>query len=41
VVTVTDRGPYIAGRVLDLSEAAFAALAPVGAGVIEVSWRKL
>jgi len=41
VVTCSDRGPYVAGRVLDLSEAAFARLAPVGAGVINVQWRKL
>ena len=44
VVTVSDRGPYVPSdprRVLDLSEAAFARLAPVGAGVITVEWRKL
>ena len=44
IVTVSDRGPYVPSdprRVLDLSEAAFAALAPVSRGVLEVSWRKL
>ena len=41
VVTITDRGPSRRlreqGRVLDLSEAAFARLAPVSVGVIGVS----
>ena len=40
-VTVTDRGParrlYRQGRRLDLSQAAFAALAPLSEGVISVS----
>jgi resuscitation-promoting factor RpfB len=34
-VTINDRGPF-GGRVIDLSEEAFAALAPLGAGVIDV-----
>jgi rare lipoprotein A len=41
VVTVTDRGPYpppgFDDRQLDLSEAAFRALAPLSLGVISVS----
>ncbi len=41
VVTVTDRGPYVRGRHLDLSTAAFKHLAPLSRGVIEVSWRQL
>ena len=36
VVTITDRGPYVTGRVIDLSSAAFAALAPLSRGVIDV-----
>jgi rare lipoprotein A len=36
VVTVTDRGPYVAGRHLDLSRGAFAELAPVEDGLIGV-----
>ena len=40
-VVVTDRGPakrlYRQGRILDLSKAAFAALAPLKTGIIEVS----
>ncbi|MHB9146634.1 MAG: septal ring lytic transglycosylase RlpA family protein [Symbiobacteriia bacterium] len=35
-VRVNDRGPWVAGRDLDLSEAAFKELAPLGAGVIAV-----
>jgi rare lipoprotein A len=38
-VTVTDRGPFVAGRDLDLSRGAFAAIAPLSAGVVEVTWR--
>jgi rare lipoprotein A len=33
---VEDRGPYLDGRIIDLSKATFAQLAPPGAGVIEV-----
>ncbi len=33
---VADRGPYVDGRVIDLSTDTFARLAPVGAGVIDV-----
>lgn len=36
-VRINDRGPWVGGRELDLSEAAFAKLAPLGAGVIQVS----
>ncbi|MEY2877786.1 MAG: hypothetical protein RLZZ15_166 [Verrucomicrobiota bacterium] len=36
-VTVTDRGPALAlGRIIDLSQRAFAELSPIGRGVIEV-----
>lgn len=38
-VRVNDRGPAAwTGRELDLSRAAFAAIAPLGAGVVEVTW---
>ena len=33
---VTDRGPYIQGRIIDLDESDFAKLAPTSAGVISV-----
>ena len=36
IVRVLDRGPYAHGRVIDLSEKAFAELAPLGSGVIGV-----
>jgi len=35
-VVANDRGPYIEGRVLDLSEAAFAEIASLSRGVVEV-----
>jgi len=35
-VEIADRGPYIAGRIIDLSETAFAELASLGTGVINV-----
>lgn len=38
-VVVTDRGPYVGGRDLDLSEAAFEAIAPTSAGHVKVSWQ--
>ncbi len=36
VVKIIDRGPYVVGRVVDLSQAAFEALAPLSAGVTAV-----
>lgn len=33
---VDDRGPYVPGRIIDLSESVFAQLAPTTSGVIEV-----
>jgi rare lipoprotein A (peptidoglycan hydrolase) len=39
VVTILDRGPISTTRDLDLSKAAFAALAPTSKGVIWVHWR--
>ena len=35
-VVINDRGPYIDGRIIDLSDDAFAALAPLGTGTINV-----
>jgi rare lipoprotein A (peptidoglycan hydrolase) len=35
-VTINDRGPYIAGRIIDLCPSAFAAIAPLGQGVAHV-----
>jgi rare lipoprotein A len=34
VVRINDRGPYVSGRCLDLTKAAFAAIASLGAGVL-------
>lgn len=39
-VVVTDRGPFTAGRDLDLSAAAFRALAPLERGVVRVAVRR-
>ena len=36
VVTINDRGPHVAGRIIDLTSAAFSALEPLSRGVIEV-----
>jgi resuscitation-promoting factor RpfB len=38
-VTINDRGPYIAGRIIDLCPTAFSALAPLGQGVAHVRIR--
>lgn len=38
VVRINDRGPYVGGRCLDLSRAAFAKIAPVSAGVANVTY---
>lgn len=39
VVAITDRGPARwTGRELDLSRAAFAVIAPLGSGVVDVTW---
>ena len=39
VATVTDRGPFVAGREFDLSSGAFARLAQLEAGLIRPKWR--
>lgn len=41
VVRINDRGPYVGGRCLDLSRAAFAAIAPLSAGHTQVVWEVL
>ena len=40
VVVINDRGPFGAGRVIDLSPEAFQALRPLGSGVltVQLSW---
>lgn len=40
VVAVVGTGPFIAGRCWDLSPDAFRELAPLGAGVIAVTWER-
>ncbi len=40
-VRINDRGPFIEGRCLDLSRAAFAAIAPLSAGHVEVRYEVL
>jgi rare lipoprotein A len=36
-VRINDRGPFVAGRCIDLTPAAFRALAPLSAGVVPVT----
>lgn len=35
-VKINDRGPYVGGRIIDLSQAAFARIAPLSQGVVDV-----
>jgi rare lipoprotein A len=35
-VRINDRGPFVRGRVIDLSPAAFSRLAPLSRGVVRV-----
>ncbi|HEX6500932.1 MAG TPA: septal ring lytic transglycosylase RlpA family protein [Micromonosporaceae bacterium] len=41
VVRINDRGPYVAGRCLDLSRAAFGAIASYSSGVVTVKYEVL
>jgi len=41
VVRINDRGPYTRGRCLDLSRAAFASIANLGSGVVDVRYEAL
>lgn len=36
IVEITDRGPYVKGRIIDLSKKAFSEIASTGKGVIDV-----
>lgn len=36
LVSINERGPFVKGRIIDLSQAAFKRLAPLSAGVISV-----
>ncbi len=38
IVRINDRGPYVSGRCLDLSIAAFSSIASLSSGVITVNW---
>ena len=38
-VTITDRGPFVDGREIDLSRAAFEKLAHTDAGLIKIKWK--
>ncbi|MEV7010373.1 septal ring lytic transglycosylase RlpA family protein [Streptosporangium sp. NPDC051022] len=40
-VRINDRGPYVGGRCLDLSRAAFGAIGDIGAGVMRVKYEVL
>lgn len=37
VVRINDRGPFVSGRIIDLSSTAFSRLSPLAAGVIPVT----
>lgn len=39
VVSINDRGPYVAGRCLDLSTASFETIASASQGVVDVEWQ--
>jgi rare lipoprotein A len=41
IVRINDRGPFVAGRCLDLSRAAFQTIANLGTGVIDVRYEVL
>lgn len=41
VLKVTDRGPYVHGRILDLSVGAFSKISPISRGVADVCFSKL
>ncbi|MDA0375707.1 MAG: septal ring lytic transglycosylase RlpA family protein [bacterium] len=41
VVRINDRGPYVDGRDMDLSKAAFEAIAPIGQGVLRATFERL
>ena len=41
VVRINDRGPYVKGRILDLTPAAFKRLAPLRQGIVKVRMKVL
>ena len=41
VVRINDRGPYVSGRCLDLSPAAFSQISSLSAGVADVTYAKV
>ena len=41
IVTINDRGPFIRGRIIDLSKKAFSQIASVKQGVIDVTVQRL
>jgi rare lipoprotein A len=41
VVRINDRGPFVDGRCLDLSQAAFKAISSLGAGIVDVRYEVL
>jgi rare lipoprotein A (peptidoglycan hydrolase) len=41
IVTITDDGPHIPGRIIDLSEGAMKAIGGIGSGVVNVKLRVL
>jgi rare lipoprotein A len=41
VVRVSDRGPFVGNRILDLSSGAFTKIAPASSGVTDVCYRRL
>lgn len=41
IVRVKDRGPFVPGRVIDLSREAFSRLGPLSAGILDVSIHRL
>ena len=41
IVEVTDRGPFVPGRILDLSQEAFSRIANVSTGVIKIKYKVL
>ncbi|MBI2439482.1 MAG: G5 domain-containing protein [Candidatus Moranbacteria bacterium] len=41
IVVINDRGPFVPGRIIDLDKVAFAQIASVGAGVIDVKMEEI
>ena len=41
IVRINDRGPFVKGRDLDLSKAAFKQIASIGTGVIKVKYKTI